>query len=209
MNKEDFLEKSHPLILPPHIRKTRGRPHTKILKKGDQIPKQMMHLCGNCGKSGHNRATFNNATDGQGHYMTNLSQDKCINAGFLVVPIALPGCTNLPQTLDEFNSKVKTSQYPWLPFHKMRSQDLPVTEVYLSQGLNDKLLTSDCESSQQSPGPSVTAEKEGDDESSIFSFSDDMSQYTLDYCNGKMSSNEMVKQKEHARKKMEQLSFLM
>ena len=44
-------------------------------------------------------------------------QDDCINEGFLVINISLPGTTILPKTLEEFHTMRMKSEYPSKPFH--------------------------------------------------------------------------------------------
>ena len=113
INKEDLYEKP-PIILPPHMRKIRGRPHIKRYKVGDGRSSK----CQNCGQKGHNTRTCFNATDGQGNMMESKTQDDYINEGFLVINITQPGTTILPTTLEDFHNMRNKSEYPSLPFHR-------------------------------------------------------------------------------------------
>lgn len=114
ITKESLACTNHPVILPPFIRKPPGRPTTRRFKKGHR-PKQV-HVCRQCGMTGHDMATCNTNTDGLGNMMSADDQDVTYKRGYLVITIGLPGNTCLPKTLEEFetmraNSELAISSY--------------------------------------------------------------------------------------------------
>ena len=259
INIESLQMIKTPQILPPHVRKTKGRPHSRRMRKGDRHKKfcrlpASTQKCANCGKTGHNKTTCLNATDGQGNYMDVNVQDRYINQGFLVIPIEFPGNTILPKSIDEFDKMRNASIYPVVPFHKHVSchhvceiqfgtdnclipENAPEDknqEVHLVSGnFNIGLLSpeertspsalpkSPQYASKESEDPSsgdssksssdensvLLKDNEEDEDGSIFSFPDDISQYTLDI-NGKLSLSQKKIERRRSKGKSKRHSFM-
>ena len=61
--------------------------------------------------------------------MTTNDQDEQLKKGYLIIPIGLPGYTQMPKSLDEFNMLRKQSEFPINSFKHKRSNMHPVSNI--------------------------------------------------------------------------------
>jgi hypothetical protein len=148
ISKDDLKVGHNPFILPPHVRTGQGRPKKKRIRKGQRVKQfcdrneqfrqreevnheeadihhTTQHVCQICGLDGHNSRTCSSSTDGQGHHMTQNIQDEHIKRGYLIIPIDMPGCTNLPSTIQDYHNMRKRSEFPTMTFtHEINNRPI-------------------------------------------------------------------------------------